>query len=160
MHTLYTHGRVEGMARHDLYFSSDQEALLERLGIENLSAYVRSKMEEDARRGSTLVVRKEELDRLRQDLAAKQAAFEAKALAAEEQLALFDAAAAQVRRILAADPRASVQTTILRWVRANPAGRQIREVLPASLSDAEVVDVLARWPDSRADVEVLLEVRR
>jgi len=54
------------MAVRQVYFTEDQEALLVSLGISNLSAYVREKMEADARDRVTMAGRADELARKRE----------------------------------------------------------------------------------------------
>ena len=142
-----------------MYFTEDQERQLEEIGVRNLSEYLREKMKEDYAQRTPLTSLREELERRRQEIAVLQTQFEARAVIQERALELVDAAAATVRRLVAHEPGRSVQTTIARWVENNPNGRRLREILPPSVSRDEVVAILESWPESRARVVQLLEVR-
>jgi len=145
------------MPRRQVYFSDEQEAQLAVLGIPNLSAYVRAKMEEDARQGLTMAGMKEDLERRRAELRDLESAFEGRALVQEQALMAVGEAAETFRKTPALDPRASVQTSLVWWIRNNPKGQKLRDVLPSTVSDAEIADILLKWPESRAQVKILVE---
>ena len=146
--------------RREVYFTDEQAAWEQTLGIPNLSEYVRAKMQEDLGRRTPLTSLSDKIAAKRLELDALQLAFQSRALDQERALEVVDAAVAQVRRAVAHQgSRAAVQTTMLAWIRNNPNGRKVRDLLPASVSDRDVVDVLERWPESRTELIQLLEVR-
>jgi hypothetical protein len=144
---------------HRLWFSEDQEKLVQVLGITNRSEYLRRKMEEDAKAAETMAAQKVELDRLRSEVRKREAAFEARAVAQDEALKLFEAGVLHVRHALAADPRASMSFVLLRWLTNHPTGKKLADVLPAEYRREELVQVMARWPESRPELVKLLDRR-
>lgn len=146
------------LSAHHIYLPSEAEAWRDQLRISNLSAYLRVKLQEDVRKGSPLKNLRAELDVRREELRHLEEAFEAKALETEETLQLFESAAHAAREVVANTRyRTSVQTTLIRWLHNHPLPQKLREVLPSDFADQRFLDVLLRWPESKAEVQVLVE---
>ncbi len=101
--------------------------------------------------------RVEEVHRLEEELARRRVEIEQAALAQEEALRLAGQGVENARTVFATNPRVSFQSTLVRWVRGNPNGKKLRDLLPASLGEAAIVDILARWPDSQGELVRLIE---
>ncbi len=150
--------RRTGSGPRNVWLNEEGARLVDELRILNLSRYLAMKLQEDARRSSPLTNLRVELEAKREDLRRLQETFEAKALDTEIALHLFEEAARQARKIVAGDPR-PMQTSLLFWIQKNPAAQKLREVLPADFDDKRLMDVLLRWPESRTEVQVLVEAR-
>ncbi len=127
-----------------LWFTEDQLRWAQELGIGNVSEYLRDKMREDVDRGVSLKALRRRLEDLDREKTSLEATFRAKAVQVEDAIRAFEAAAATVRENVAHVGRASVQSSILRWVQNNPNGRELRRFLPSEYGDPAIVGILLR----------------
>jgi len=146
---------------HKVWFSQEQERQRKELGIGNLGAWVRERMEEAFSSRTSLTVKLAEIHKLEDQLARQRTEVERIAVEKEQALAQAERAAEAARKVvqdsLRADPRASVQTTLANWLAHHPQGNRFRELVGPGLDGDALVNLLARWPDSRPELVKLIE---
>lgn len=146
------------MGARRVYFTTDQERMAEALGIRNLSAYVRHKMEEDVQ--AIPARRKAQVADLREQLKVAESALETTALAQDDgAIRQFSELADKAQKNLTHNGGLPVQTTLRKFIQHNPDGQKLRALLPEGLNEGAVVDLLERWPLSKPDVIQLITNR-